>query len=71
MMVLNYAMTCAASHSKEGAIAKARQQVAELKTVISSTLDTETIQLSGDDMKRCFEWEQMLPEKEESDEFTY
>jgi hypothetical protein len=71
MRVLNYAMTCASSHSKDDAIAKARQQATELKTVIASTLDTEMLQLAGDDMKRCFEWEHMLPEKEKSDEFLY
>ncbi len=71
MRVLNYAMTCASSHSKEDAIAKASQQAAELKTVIASTLDTEVLRLNGDDMKRCFEWEHMLPEREESDDFTY
>jgi len=71
MRVLNYAMTCASGHSRDDAIAKARQQAAELKTVIASTLDTELFQLVGDDMKRCFEWEHMLPEKERSDEFCY
>jgi hypothetical protein len=71
MRVLNFAMTCASSHSKDDAISRARQQAAELKTVISSTLDTEIMQLSGDDIKRCFEWEYMMPDKNETDEFLY
>ncbi|MFH1393822.1 MAG: hypothetical protein ABII71_05690 [Candidatus Micrarchaeota archaeon] len=71
MRVMNYAMTCASSLSRDDAIAKARQQAAELKTLVASTLDTEILQLSGDDMKRCFEWEHMLPGKDESEEFLY
>jgi hypothetical protein len=71
MRVLNYAMTTASSQSRDDAIARVKQQAAELKTVISSTLDTEVTQLSGDDMKRCFEWEYMLPGKENVDEFLY
>ena len=71
MQILNFAMTTASSHSKDDAISKVRQQAAEIKTVVSSTLDTEVSQLTGDDMKRCFEWEYMLPEKENKDEFLY
>jgi hypothetical protein len=71
MKVVNFAMTTASSHSKDDAIKKVKQQAAELKTVISSTLDTEVLQLTGDEMKRSFEWEYMLPEREESEEFLY
>lgn len=71
MQVLNFAMTTASSHSKDDAISQVRQQAAEIKTVVSSTLDTEVLQLAGDDLKRCFEWEYMLPEKETMDEYLY
>lgn len=71
MKILNFAMTCASSHSRDDAIARVKQQAAELKTVVSSTLDTEILPLTGDDMKRCFEWDHMLPDKEEHDEFLY
>ncbi|MBN1169849.1 hypothetical protein JXA56_02400 [Candidatus Micrarchaeota archaeon] len=71
MQVINFAMTTASSHSKDDAISKVKQQAAEMKTVISSTLDTEVLMLGGDEMKRCFEWEYMLPEKERKDEFLY
>jgi hypothetical protein len=71
MRVVNFAMTTASSHSKDDAIARVKQQAAELKTVVSSTLDTEVIQLTGDEMKRCFEWEYMLPGKEQTEEFLY
>jgi hypothetical protein len=71
MKVLNFAMTCASSHSRDDAVSKVMQQAAELKTLVSSTLDTEISQLRGDEMKRCFEWDYMLPEKEEHEEFLY
>jgi hypothetical protein len=71
MKVLNFAMTCAASNSKDDAIAKVKAQAAELKTVVSSTLDTEILHLKGDDLKLCFEWDHMLPSKDEYDEFLY
>jgi hypothetical protein len=71
MQVVNYAMTTASSHSKDDAVSKVRQQAAEIKTVVSSTLDTEVSQLLGDEMKRCFEWEYMLPDKERKDEYLY
>ncbi len=71
MRMLNFAMTCASSHSKDDAIAKAKSQATELKTVIASTMDSEVNVLGGDELKRCFEWDYMLPEKRESDEFLY
>jgi hypothetical protein len=71
MKVGNFAMTTACSQSRDDAIAKVKQQAAELKTVISSTLDTEVMPLAGDDMKRCFEWEYMLPGKDKTDDFLY
>lgn len=71
MKVVNFVMTCASSPSRDDAISKTKQQAAEIKTVVSSTLDTEVKQLTGDDMKQCFEWEHMLPEKEGIDEFLY
>jgi len=71
MRVINFAMTCASGSSKDEAVVKAKQQAAELRTVLSSTLDTEVLPLTGDDLKRCFEWELMLPEKENADEFLY
>lgn len=71
MRMLNFAMTCASGHSKEDAIMKAKAQAAELKTVIASTMDSEVEALGGDELKRCFEWDYMLPEKKGTDEFLY
>ncbi len=62
MRMLNFAMTCASDRSMDAAMAKARAQAAELKAVLSGTLDCEVTVLAGDELKRCFEWEHMLPE---------
>lgn len=71
MMVLNFVMTCASSHSREDAISKVGQQAAELRTLIASTMDTEVVRLGGDEMKRCFEWDYILPGRDETEEFLY
>jgi hypothetical protein len=71
MKSVNYAVTCASSTSKDDAMAKAKQQAAELKTMIAGTMDSEVIPLCGDDIKRCFEWEFILPEKGHTDDFLY
>jgi len=71
MRVINFVMTCASGSSKDEAMTRVKQQAAELKTVLASTLDTEILPLAGDELKRCFEWEFTLPEKEKSDDFLY
>jgi hypothetical protein len=71
MRVLNFAMTCASSNSRDDAISRTKAQCAEIKSVLSSTLDTEILLMRGDDMKRCFEWEQMLPDKDETDDYLF
>jgi len=71
MRVINFVMTCAPGSSKDEAMVKVKQQATELKTVLASTLDTEVLPLAGDALKRCFEWDFTLPEKEKVDDFIY
>ncbi len=71
MRMLNFAMTCATDHSKDNAIAKVKSQANELKTVVASTMDSEVNIIEGDELKKCFEWDYMLPQKNEEDEFLY
>lgn len=61
MGVLAYAMTTAAGISKDAAIAAARTQANELKTVLANALNVEVLQLSGDELLKCFEWEKFYP----------
>jgi hypothetical protein len=61
MGVIAYAMTTAADISKEAAIAKARAQASEIKTVLANSLNVEVVTLTGDEMLKCFEWERFYP----------
>ena len=61
MGVIAYAQTTATGLSKDAAIATAKQQANELKTVLANALNVEVTQLVADEMLRCFEWEKAFP----------
>ncbi|MBI5046789.1 hypothetical protein HZC07_03595 [Candidatus Micrarchaeota archaeon] len=61
MGVIAYAQTTAAGLSKEAAIAAARAQANELRTVLANSLNVEIVQLTADEMLKCFEWERFFP----------
>jgi len=61
MGVIAYAMTTAAEIGKDAAIARARTQANELRTVLSNALNVEVDILTGDEMLKCFEWEKFFP----------
>jgi hypothetical protein len=61
MGIAAYAQTTAVGLSKEAAIAKARSQANELRTVLANALNLEVVNLAGDEMLKCFEWERFFP----------
>jgi hypothetical protein len=61
MGVIAYAMTTAVGVSKEGAMASAKAQANELRTVLANALNVEVRQLTADEMLKCFEWEMFFP----------
>ena len=61
MGILAYAQTSAVGLSKDAAIASARTQANELKTVLANALNVEVVTLTGDEMLKCFEWEKFFP----------
>ena len=61
MAVVLYAMTTAAGITKDEAVAKAKAQASELKTIIENTLNTSVEVLTGDEMLKAFNWEYFLP----------
>lgn len=61
MGVIAYAQTTAVGLSKDGAIASARTQANELRTVLANALNVEVVLLTGDEMLKCFEWEKFFP----------
>ncbi len=61
MGIIAYSMTTATGLSKEAAIAAVRSQASELRTVLANALNVEVVQLTGDEMLKCFEWERFYP----------
>jgi hypothetical protein len=61
MGIIAYAQTSAVGLSKDAAIAAARTQANELKTVLANALNVEVVTLTGDEMLKCFEWEKFFP----------
>ncbi|NYZ75748.1 hypothetical protein H0N98_00675 [Candidatus Micrarchaeota archaeon] len=58
---ITYIMTSGQGPTPEMALAAVRNQANEIKSTISTTLNAEVAVLIGDEMKRCFEWEYMVP----------
>ncbi|MBD3210949.1 hypothetical protein GF318_06240 [Candidatus Micrarchaeota archaeon] len=61
MGVMAYAQTTATGLSKDAAIAAARSQSNELRTLLGNALNVEVTHLTGDQMLKCFEWEKFYP----------
>jgi hypothetical protein len=61
MGVIAYAQTTAVGMSKDAAVAVARSQANELRTVLANALNVEAVLLTGDEMLKCFEWERFFP----------
>ena len=61
MGVVAFAMTTAADVSKEAAVARAKAQASEIKTVLANSLNVEVVSLTADEMLKCFEWERFYP----------
>jgi hypothetical protein len=54
MGLISYAMTTGVGVTKDAAVAVAKNQAAELKTLLSNALNVEISYLIGEDMKKCF-----------------
>ena len=61
MRVVAYAMTTAVGVTKEEAIARARANANELKTLLANALNVEIDVLQADEMLKIFEWEKFMP----------
>jgi len=59
--IIMYAMTTAIGVSAEAAMATAKSQANELKATFSNALNIEMLTLIGEDLKKCFEWEVIIP----------
>jgi len=56
-----YVMTTATGVTKDAALSSSKVQANELRATISNALNVEVMLLSGEEMKKCFDWEFFLP----------
>ncbi len=56
-----FAQTTAFGVTREEAISKARRQAKEARTILSSTLGADVVELLDTDMIKCFEWSYFIP----------
>ncbi|MEM4295754.1 MAG: hypothetical protein QXS91_03030 [Candidatus Anstonellales archaeon] len=61
MKVVLYAMTTDAGITRDEAIARVNNNVSELRTLLSNSLNCEVVRLVADEMMTAFEWERFLP----------
>jgi len=59
--ILTYIQVSAKGATKDAATAAVRQSVNEIRTTIATALNVEVAPLTGEDMKRCFDWEFAMP----------
>lgn len=59
--VIAFATTTAFGLTRDEAVSRVSRQAKELKTILSSSLGCEVLDLADLDMLRCFEWEQFFP----------
>jgi hypothetical protein len=60
-----YASTTAFGLTKDEAIQRVKRQAKEVKTILSSSLATDVVDLADLDMLRCFEWDKFFPTTKE------
>lgn len=61
MQVVAYAMTSADGLTREEALSRVRAQSGQVIAVLSNALGASVFPLSGDGMRRCFDWEFSIP----------
>jgi hypothetical protein len=61
MGLVTYLVTTALGVTKEAAAAQVKTQANELRSVVSNALNLEMVVLTGEDMKKCFDWEFAIP----------
>lgn len=61
MGLIAFAMTTGVGVTKDAAVAVAKNQAAEIKTLLANALNVEIMYLYGEDMRKCYEMEMMIP----------
>ena len=63
--VISFASTTAFGITRDEAISRVQRQFKELKTILSSAMGCDVVELVDLDMLRCFEWEYFFPTSHE------
>jgi len=61
MGVVMYAATTGLGVNEESAIAAAKKQAGEIRATVANALNIEIRVAKGEDLKRCFRWEYVVP----------
>ena len=61
MGMISYVMVTGTGVTRDAAVAVSKNRAAEVKTLFANALNVEVEYLYGDDMKRCFEMEFLVP----------
>ena len=61
MGLIAYAMTTGTGITRDAAVAVSKNMAAEIKTLLSNALNIDVTYLYGEDMKKCYEMEYMIP----------
>lgn len=61
MGLIAFVMTTGIGITKDAAVAVAKNQAAEVKTLLANALNIEISYLYGEDMKKCYQMEYMIP----------
>ncbi len=59
--IATFIQTSATGATKDSAIAAARQRANEIRSTVGTALNVDVVPMSGEDMKRCFDWAYTLP----------
>jgi len=59
--IIAFASTTSFGLTKEEAVSRVRRQAKEVKTILSSALGSDVVELVDRDMLRCFEWDLIFP----------
>ena len=59
--ILTYVQTTAKGATRDAAVASARQQANEIRSTVGTALNVEMSPLTGEEMKRCFDWTYAVP----------
>ncbi len=65
MGLISYLMVTGTGVTSEAAVAVAKNRAAEIKTLFSNALNVDIDYLYGEDMKKCYDIEFMIPSRKE------